>query len=111
MSNLTLTPNVDSPVIDTKSIKKLKRRRAFNRFFKTITVIATIFSVLCLVVLLTKIFWNGAANINWKFLTSFVSRKAEDAGIIAALAGTLWLIVLTGLFSIPLGIGSSVFIQ
>jgi phosphate transport system permease protein len=68
-------------------------------------------SLTILVLFLGKIFFDGFAHLNWNFLTSYASRKASDAGIKAALVGSLWLMLLTGVFSIPLGIGSAIFIQ
>lgn len=90
---------------------RINRRRRKNDIFKFATIVTLVFSLACLAFFLTKIFIDGIPHINWTFLTSFVSRKASEAGIKAALAGTFWLMILTGLFSIPLGIGSAVFIQ
>ncbi len=90
---------------------RIQKRRFRNRLFKTMTIIAVGFSLLCLLFFLGKIFMDGVPHLNWNFLTSYVSRKASEAGIKASLAGTFWLMILTGVFSIPLGIGSAVFIQ
>jgi phosphate transport system permease protein len=91
--------------------RRLQWRRKKNHFFKGLCIAAVVFSLLCLLFFLGKIFLEGVPHLNWTFLSSYVSRKPEEAGIKAALAGTLWLMFLTGLFSIPLGIGSAIFIQ
>ena len=91
--------------------KRIQYRRLKNRFFRGVTVVATLFALSCLVFFLGKIFMEGIPHLSWKFFTSFVSRKPEEAGIKAALAGTFWLMLLTGAFSIPLGVGSAIFIQ
>lgn len=90
---------------------RIQKRRRKNVIFKTITVAAVGFSLLCLLFFLGKIFLDGVPHISWEFFNSFASRKAAEAGIKASLAGTFWLMILTGIFSIPLGIGSAVFIQ
>lgn len=87
------------------------RRRLKNRIFEWMTTGATLFSVFCLFLFLGKIFIEGIPHLNWNFLTSFVSRKPSEAGIKAALAGTIWLMSLTGIFSIPLGISAAIYIQ
>lgn len=86
-------------------------RRRKNILFKTLTLFATSLAVLCLILLIGKILYDGVPHLNIKFLTSFVSRKAQEAGIKAALAGSFWIMALTSVLIIPLGIGSAIFIQ
>jgi phosphate transport system permease protein len=45
------------------------------------------------------------------FLGSFPSRKPEIAGIKSAWVGSLWLIALTTLFSVPLGVAAAVYLE
>ncbi|MEZ5063265.1 MAG: phosphate ABC transporter permease PstA [bacterium] len=71
----------------------------------------TAFGMVVLVVLLTRIWREGHAWLDWQFLSSFPSRKPELAGILSALAGTAWLVVLTALVSVPLGVGSAVYLE
>jgi len=44
-------------------------------------------------------------------LTSFPSRRAENAGIYAALLGTLWVITLTAMLAVPVGIGAAIYLE
>jgi phosphate transport system permease protein len=44
-------------------------------------------------------------------LSSFPSRFPEKAGIKSALFGTLWLITMTTLIAVPLGIGASIYLE
>ncbi|MFB6098654.1 MAG: phosphate ABC transporter, permease protein PstA, partial [Salinibacter sp.] len=39
------------------------------------------------------------------------SRNPEEAGIKSALVGTLWLMGLTALFSVPLGVASALYLE
>jgi phosphate transport system permease protein len=61
--------------------------------------------------LFVSIIGDGWAYLSWDFLTNFPSRFAHKAGIQSALMGSLWMIGLTCLFAIPLGIGASVFLE
>jgi phosphate transport system permease protein len=71
-----------------------------------------IVSALCtLVVLVGSIIIDGAGRLTWSFLTSFPSRKAENAGILAAWTGSLWLLVLTVVFALPVGVGAAVYLE
>ncbi|MEZ4816199.1 MAG: phosphate ABC transporter permease PstA [Bdellovibrionota bacterium] len=90
---------------------RIQKRRQKNNFFKTLTIATLVISLLCLAFFLVKILVDGLPFLNFNFLNSYVSRKPAEAGIKAALAGSFWIMLLTGLFSIPLGIGSAVFIQ
>jgi phosphate transport system permease protein len=49
--------------------------------------------------------------LDWQFITSFPSRKPEEAGLLSALFGTLWVMVLTALFSFPIGIGTAIYLE
>ncbi len=69
---------------------------------------------LCLIllaVLLVTVFQEGWTSLSWNFLTSFPSRFPERAGISSALAGTLWIMALTALFAVPIGIFTGVYLQ
>ncbi|MBV7327301.1 phosphate ABC transporter permease PstA [Chloroflexi bacterium TSY] len=45
------------------------------------------------------------------FLTSTQSSKAEQAGIRTAILGSLWVIFVTLLFALPLGVGAAVYLE
>lgn len=64
-----------------------------------------------LVLLLVDIVHDGWPKLSWQFLDSFPSRKAEKAGIKAALFGSVWLLGLTALMAIPLGIAAAVYLE
>ena len=79
--------------------------------FAAIALSATFFGVLALVVLLYDVALDGFAGLDWHFLTSFPSRKPEEAGVKSALMGTLWVMSFTALFSIPVGVGASIYLE
>lgn len=61
--------------------------------------------------LLLDVLIDGIPTLNWNFITSFPSRRPEDAGIIAALAGTLWVMVVVAAVSFPVGVGAGIFLE
>ncbi len=89
----------------------LGKRYTIDRIFKAIAWGATIVSVVILAWLLLTILIDGLGTLNWGFITSYPSRKAERAGIIAALSGTAWLMGLVTLFSFPIGVGAGIFLE
>ena len=95
---------------------KAGHRQGFSRrwspwLFATIAMLGTAFGVVSLGVLLYIMASDGFSGLSWDFLTSFPSRKAEEAGILAALMGTLWVMSLTCLFFIPLGVGAAIYLE
>lgn len=79
--------------------------------FTSVCWLATWSSVAVLAVLLAAVFYQAFGWLDWQFLTSFDSRRPEKAGILAGVLGTLWLIVLTTLFSVPIGVGAAIYLE
>ena len=68
-------------------------------------------ALLLLAMLLWDAWDNGANWLSWRFLNSFPSRFPEQAGIKSALWGSIWLMLLTAVISIPLGIGTAIYLE
>jgi phosphate transport system permease protein len=94
---------------------KLKAIIAKSKFYDsafTVLGIATMaLAILVLGTLIAKLFIDGASQLNWAFLTNFPSSKAEKAGVYSAWVGSLIVIVLTALVSVPMGIGAAVYLE
>ena len=54
---------------------------------------------------------SSATPLSLKFLGSYDSRHPRDAGILAGLWGSLWLIVLVALVSVPIGVGAAIYLE
>lgn len=88
------------------------RRRAFmSKVFALLCLGATSLCVLILVLLISEVLWQGVPWLNPRFLTSFPSRYPEKAGILPSLVSSLWLIGLTTLFSVPIGVGAALYLE
>jgi phosphate transport system permease protein len=87
------------------------RRRAVGRFFELLCLAAIVIGMLSLAVLVFDILRDGLATLNWNFLSSFPSRFPQQAGILAALVGSLWLLGLTALFALPTGVAAAVWLE
>ncbi len=66
--------------------------------------------LLILAVFLAGVALDGYRRLTIEFITGTPSANPEEAGILPALAGSLWVVSLAALIAIPLGIGFSVFI-
>jgi phosphate transport system permease protein len=89
----------------------LTRRRRRDRLFVAAAVLAVTTGLLVLGALVFDVVRDGIGRLSWEFLTSFPSRHPERAGILSALVGSCWLLVLTGLFAFPLGIATAVYLE
>jgi phosphate transport system permease protein len=82
-----------------------------DRFFLSLFTLAVLVGVAGLLVLLTNIVIDAWGWLDWQFITSYASRRPEKAGIFAPLLGTVWVIAITGIFAIPLGVGTAVYLE
>ena len=96
---------------DALVMKRMGSRLKFNKVWKAVFLIATSFALLSLVVLLFRIFSQGLGYLNLEFLTNFASRIPENAGIKAALVGSLWLMVVVAPVSIILGVSTAIYLE
>lgn len=91
---------------------RLESRRRWGSVFVFMCAGAGLLAALVLGVLLVGVIKDGAHWISLKFLTNFPSTLApEESGVKSALAGTLWLAVLTALFAVPVGVGAAVYLE
>ena len=86
-------------------------RRRKGAIFAVLCGIATLIGVAALGVLLVDVLIDGLPRLEWAFLTSFASRFPERAGIKAALAGSVWLLVLTAAFAFPVSVAAAVYLE
>lgn len=89
----------------------LSRRKLRDRAFYAVFLGATLFGIVALAVLLIDVWQKSMGWLDWQFLTSWPSRRAGESGFISAMGGSAWLILLTALFSFPLGIGAAIYLE
>lgn len=89
----------------------LDRRYLFDNIFAFLTWAAIAVAITVLGALLFDVFTDGLATFDWQFITSFPSRRPERAGILSALAGSVWLLGLVAMFAFPLGVGAGLYLE
>ncbi len=113
-SNISSKPTLDdqSKAARISQFKpSMSGRYASDRAFAIAAWAATGISVAILVWLLLTILIDGTSTLNWNFISSFPSRRAERAGIIPALIGTLWLMAIVAAVSFPVGVGAGIYLE
>jgi len=87
------------------------RRERIGMILAGVLFLATIFGIVVLLALLADVILTAAPWLDAQFVHSFPSRTPEEAGIWSGLTGTLWLMGLTALISVPLGVASAVYLE
>jgi len=89
----------------------LQRRLRGDKAFKAGTLALSLVATVPLTLILVFIVIRGASSINWQFLTALPKPVGESGGGIAnALVGTVLLILIGSLISIPLGVSAGIFL-
>jgi phosphate transport system permease protein len=89
----------------------LGRRKTIAIILQGIFGLATLFAVVALGALLYTVISDGGRWLSWDLFTQSNSRKAENAGFQAGIIGTFWVISLTALLAIPIGIGAAIYLE
>jgi len=90
----------------------MSTRYALDSAFTVLVTVAALIGIIVLVVLLVDVTRDGSSMLSLNFLTSFPSQIfPENGGIYPALIGSLWLLGLTALISVPLGLGAAVYLE
>lgn len=88
-----------------------RSRSVRERAFEGTLLVMTLVALVVLVVLLVDILMDGLGRLDLAFLTSYSSRNPDETGIRTGLTGTLSLMLLTALFSFPLGVAAAIYLE
>jgi phosphate transport system permease protein len=86
-------------------------RHMFDRVFTVLVFAAAMIGLVVLAALLVDVARDGLPRLDWSFITNFSSSTPERTGIYPALLGSLWLLGLTAVTSVPLGIGAAIYLE
>ncbi len=92
-------------------MNNIKKNRLKDQTFKVWGIICTLLGLVLLSIFIGSILVDGLQRIDWDFITSLPSRKAERAGIFTALMGSIWILVLTTIIALPLGIAAAIYLE
>lgn len=82
-----------------------------DQIFRIVGIGCTFLGLGLLGLFLADILWQGAGRLSVGFLTSLPSRFPERAGIYTALVGSFYILVITALLSVPIGIGAGIYLE
>ena len=107
------TTRVDRSAAGESDFKaSISTRYGLDRAFTVLVTAAALIGIGVLALLLFEVIRDGSTMLSTRFLTSFPSQLfPENGGIYPALVGSVWLLGLTALISVPLGLGAAVYLQ
>lgn len=91
--------------------KKMGSRLLTNNLAKILFLLSTLFGLVVLVVLFYRVVSQGIGWIDMDFLTNKLSTNADRAGIMGAILGTLWLMLVVTPVTMFLGIGTAIYLE
>jgi len=92
-------------------IQYMSGRILKNNLFRLLFFFATVFGLIVLVVLLYRILTQAIGWLDLDFLQNYASRRPENAGIKAALVGSIWLMAIVAPLSLVLGVGTAIYLE
>jgi phosphate transport system permease protein len=93
-------------------VPRLERRRRLGALFVALCLLVTVGVMAILLVLLAAVLHAGWPWLTRAFLANMPSvLEPERAGMNSAIWGTLWLVALTAVFSVPTGVGAAVYLE
>src|SRR6056297_1900900 len=92
-------------------MNRIKKNRLKDKIFKAWGIFCTLLGIVLLAIFIGSILVDGIQRIDWEFITSLPSRKAEKAGIFTALMGSVWILIFTTIIALPLGIAAAIYLE
>ena len=97
--------------IQTQSNTRKTYRLARDNAFAALFLGSVVVGVLVLAWLLIEVFIDSIGWLDWQFLSNYSSRHPEEAGILAPIAGTFWVIILTAIMTVPVGVATALYLE
>ncbi|MFW5966937.1 MAG: phosphate ABC transporter permease PstA [Persicimonas sp.] len=91
--------------------RKRKKGVLAERLFEYVCLSAVVIPLIFLVILVADTAIDGVGRLDWDFMTSFASRNPKEAGIYAAVVGSVLLVSITALVAVPVGVGAAIYLE
>jgi phosphate transport system permease protein len=89
----------------------LAHRKQMDKLFVIVGLTVMLACLLILMVLFVDLVKNGWPRLTMEFFTSFPSRRAVNAGILAAWVGTSLIMLVTAVLAVPVGVAAAIYLE
>ena len=86
------------------------RRRVYDRVLRFLLYLCAALTCALLVVIIGYIFVRGLPNVTWQLLSTKPSHIKGTIGILPNILNTLYIILITLIIVLPLGVGAAVYL-
>ena len=86
------------------------RRKAYDRVLRFLLYFCAVLTCALLVFIIGYIFVKGLPNITWQLLSTETSYIKDSIGILPNILNTIYIVVVTLIFILPLGVGAAVYL-
>jgi len=88
-----------------------QRNRMVEGLFRTLFLLMTVVLVVPVVLILAMLVWKGGPTLSMEFLFSAPTNGMTAGGIFPALIGTIWLVGVALLASVPVGVAAAIYLS
>lgn len=89
----------------------LQKRYFKERVGRMAVGLCLLFAFAFLIILLASVFEQGISGLSGTFLTSYPSSRPSNAGIWPVILGSVYLMGLTLIFAVPIGVGAAIYLN
>ena len=86
-------------------------RRSLDVAFQALSLLVLLLALAALAALIADVVSDGVGRLSWDFITGYPSRRASQAGIFPALAGSIFVILLTAMLALPIGVAAAIYLE
>ena len=88
-----------------------KRNRKTQKLFQILFLMMTLMLILPVLIILGTLIYKGGSILSVDFLFTFPTNGMTEGGIFPALLGTLWLVAVALLVSVPIGVAAAIYLS
>ncbi|MBN1462916.1 MAG: phosphate ABC transporter permease PstA [Paludibacteraceae bacterium] len=88
-----------------------KKNRLIDKSFQFWGIGNTFIGIVLLAIFIGYIVYLGASRLSFDFLSSLPSRFPDKSGIYTAMVGSVWIMFLTAIFAIPIGVSAAIYLE
>jgi phosphate transport system permease protein len=86
-------------------------RRSLDLAFQVTALLVLLLALAALATLIADVIRDGVVRLSWDFVTGYPSRRASQAGLLPALTGSVFVILLTALLALPIGVAAAIYLE
>jgi len=105
---MNTTSTIDNQFLETELNVKAKRTETL---FRILFMMMASLLILPVLIILTTLVVKGGSMISWEFLFSDPVNGMTEGGIFPALLGTVWLVGVALIISVPVGVAAAIYLS